>query len=213
MDDDREVIFIVSGLPRSGTSMMMQMLEAGGMPVLTDGIRRADEDNPRGYYEFERVKKIKEDKSWLKEAEGKAVKMVSVLLYELPSDQHYKIIFMQRNMKEILASQRVMLERMAQSASSEVDDGVLRQRFERHLQEVEAWLAKQKCMDVLFVAYNEVVENPETQVALVVDFLERDLSTAKMAAVFDRGLYRQRGFSSRFSLAGDGSVDNQQGIV
>ena len=192
MDDDREVIFIVSGLPRSGTSMMMQMLEAGGMPVLTDGIRPADEDNPRGYYEFERVKKIKEDRSWLEEAGGKAVKMVSMLLYELPADQHFKIIFMQRNMEEILASQRVMLERMGKRESSEFDGGVMKQKFEDHLRDAENWLSEQENMDVLFVKFNEVIENPEAQVVQIVDFLDRDLDAVKMVAVRDRNLHRQR---------------------
>ena len=105
------VITIVSGLPRSGTSMMMRMLEAGGMEVVTDNIRKANGDNPHGYFEFEKVKKIKEDSSWLDETFGKVFKMVSMLLYELPSDKNYKIIFMKRNMKEIMASQRIMLKK------------------------------------------------------------------------------------------------------
>ena len=100
------VITIVSGLPRSGTSMMMQILESGGMKVITDNIRKADEDNPHGYYEYERVKKIKDDTGWLKETRGKAFKMISLLLYDLPSNENYKVIFMKRKMSEILASQR-----------------------------------------------------------------------------------------------------------
>jgi len=108
---DRDTILIVSGLPRSGTSMMMKMLEAGGMAVLTDNIRTADQDNPRGYYEFERVKQIEHDTAWLPEAQGKAVKMIAGLLKHLPADYVYKIIFMQRDMDEVLASQRQMLVR------------------------------------------------------------------------------------------------------
>ena len=91
-------IIVVSGLPRSGTSLMMQMLDRGGIPALTDQMRTADVDNPRGYYEFERVKKIKEDRDWLPAARGKAVKMISALLYDLPATEHYRIVFMQRDL-------------------------------------------------------------------------------------------------------------------
>ena len=101
MDD---VITIVSGLPRSGTSLMMQMLEAGGMPVLTDGIRDADEDNPRGYYELEAVKRTKDDPAWLHGAPGKVVKMIYLLLYDLPTTYNYRIIFMRRPLSEVVAS-------------------------------------------------------------------------------------------------------------
>ena len=96
-----QIIKIVSGLPRSGTSLMMQMLDSGGMEVVTDNIRTADVDNPKGYYEFERVKKIKEDSSWLKDTRGKVFKMVSMLLYDLPSDEEYKIIFMNTGSRKL----------------------------------------------------------------------------------------------------------------
>src|SRR5574340_974338 len=104
-------ITIVSGPPRSGTSMMMKMLEAGGMEVIVDNVRQADDDNPHGYYELEKVKQIKEDTSWLESVQGKAVKMVSMLLYDLPADRTYNILFMKRDLAEILVSQRIMLER------------------------------------------------------------------------------------------------------
>src|SRR5438132_4951320 len=104
-------ITIVSGLPRSGTSLMMQMLDNGGIEVVTDNIRTADTDNPRGYYEYEQVKKIKEEKSWLPQTRGKAFKMVSQLLYELPANEGYRIIFMQRDLDEMLLSQEKMLKR------------------------------------------------------------------------------------------------------
>src|SRR5215211_3521881 len=106
-----EFLTIVSGLPRSGTSMMMRMLETGGLPVLTDHVRTPDDDNPNGYYEFEAVKQTKEDDSWLEGTEGKAVKMVYRLLYDLPADHSYRVLFMRRKLEEVLASQRVMLER------------------------------------------------------------------------------------------------------
>src|SRR5438067_12425110 len=108
---DSEII-IVSGLPRSGTSLMMQMLQRGGVEIVTDDVRTADVDNPRGYYELEKVKKIKQDASWLPQARGKAFKMVSQLLYDLPGGETYRIIFMQRNLDEVLLSQDKMLERL-----------------------------------------------------------------------------------------------------
>ena len=105
-------IIVVSGLPRSGTSMMMGMLEAGGLELVVDGIRAADEDNPRGYYELERVKDLAkaEDKSWLITLQGKGVKVISLLLQHLPEAYNYKIIFMRRSIAEVLDSQSKMLE-------------------------------------------------------------------------------------------------------
>src|SRR5262245_34520180 len=105
------MIVVVSGLPRSGTSLMMQMLQAGGMPLLTDDLRPADTNNPKGYWEYEPVKRLQQDNTWMHKAEGKAVKVISVLLQYLPPQHTYKIIFMQRPMQEVLASQTVMLER------------------------------------------------------------------------------------------------------
>src|SRR5215831_7771246 len=110
-------IMIVSGLPRSGTSLMMQMLDKGGLPVVTDNIRAADTDNPRGYYEYEQVKKIKEDASWLPATRGKAFKMVSQLLYDLPASETYRIIFMERDLEEVLQSQEKMLARLGRPAA------------------------------------------------------------------------------------------------
>src|SRR5271169_2606440 len=123
-------ITIVSGLPRSGTSLMMQMLDNGGVTVVTDNVRAADTDNPRGYYEFEQVKKIKEDVSWLPETRGKAFKMVSQLLYELPSSQRYRIIFMERDMDEMLLSQEKMLARLNKPAASRA---TIKRAFIKHL--------------------------------------------------------------------------------
>ncbi len=139
------MITIVTGLPRSGTSLMMKMLEVGGIPPLTDRARVADEDNPKGYYEFERVKKLPQDTSWLPEAEGKAVKMVSMLLYDLPKDRAYKIIFMRRQMEEILASQKKMLLR--RNKDMIVNDAEMRELFTGHLKNITGWHSNQifKC--------------------------------------------------------------------
>jgi len=147
----RRTIGIVSGLPRSGTSMMMRMLDVGGMEVLIDRIRKADQDNPRGYYEFERVKQIEHDKSWLPDAEGKVVKIISQLLRHLPSDYQYKVVFMRRDMEEILASQRQMLLRRGEK-TDRISDDKLAELFRQHVQRVESWLDAQPNVDVIYVS-------------------------------------------------------------
>src|SRR5436190_8775031 len=110
-------IIVVSGLPRSGTSLMMQLLDAGGVEVVTDNLRSADADNPRGYYEFEKVKQVKRDASWLPGVRGKAVKMVSQLLLDLPPTERYRVVFMERDFEEMLDSQERMLRRLGRSAA------------------------------------------------------------------------------------------------
>jgi hypothetical protein len=183
-------ITIVSGLPRSGTSMMMSMLAAGGMDIVTDHIRQADADNPQGYFELERVKKIKEDASFLDETHGKAFKMVSMLLRDLPPNKHYNIIFMRRDMAEVLASQNIMLKRRGKNPST--DDRKMAQPFARHLDETTAWLNAQPHIDVLYVHYNDVMRHPLASAEKVKRFLGNRLDPHKMAAVFDQALYRNR---------------------
>lgn len=184
-------IIIVSGLPRSGTSMMMKMLEAGGVQTLTDNIRKADEDNLKGYFEFERVKKIEHDKTWLKEAENKAVKLISALLKHLPNDYNYKIIFMKRDLGEILASQKKMLERRGEVLDI-VPDKYMENLFKKHLSEVENWLKEQSNIKTLYVSYNDTLSNPKKTVRNVINFLNRDLDFKKMTNVINPSLYRQR---------------------
>ncbi len=186
-----KTISIVSGLPRSGTSMMMRMLDAGGMDVMTDHIRKADEDNPKGYYEFEKAKKIREEASWLDSAQGKVFKMVSMLLYDLPSDRNYKIVFMKRNMDEILASQRRMLIRQGR-AVQEPDDKEMGIIFAKHLRHAEEWLGQQKHTDVLYMNYNEIIRNPGAHADILNSFFDSRLNAAAMAGVIDRNLYRNR---------------------
>ena len=186
-----EPITIVSGLPRSGTSMMMRMLGAGGISAVTDNIREADDDNPRGYYEFEKVKQIKEDSSWLEECRGKAVKMVSALLYHLPGDKNYKVIFMRREMKEVLASQRKMLQRLDREGA-DVSEEEMKEKYEKHLLKLEGRLARQANIDVVYVSYNEVINHPEENARMVNNFLEGRLNIVEMTKVVDQSLYRQR---------------------
>ncbi len=187
----KDFVAIVSGLPRSGTSMMMRMIEAGGMPLLTDNVRKADQDNPHGYYEYEPVKQTKADPSWLGEAAGKAVKMVFQLLYDLPRDRQYRVVFMRRNMDEILASQKTMLGRLGREGGKASDED-LAKIFARKLRAFEAWIKQWPCFRILYVDYQKAVRDPQTQAEMVSEFLG-GLSVEKMAAAVDPSLYRQRG--------------------
>jgi len=188
---DRESVTIVSGLPRSGTSMMMRMLEAGGIQVLADNIRAADEDNPKGYYEFERVKRIEHDQSWLEDARGKAVKMISALLKHLPQGYTYKVIFMRRKMDEILDSQRQMLIRRGGSTDAAGDEKMA-ELFRQHLKQVEAWTDGQPNIEAIYVGYNEILESPVEQAKRINQFLGNTLNVENMVGVVDQMLYRQR---------------------
>ncbi|MFO0754741.1 MAG: sulfotransferase domain-containing protein [Thermodesulfovibrionales bacterium] len=185
-----EPVGVVSGLPRSGTSLMMRLLEAGGLEAVTDMLRQADEDNPNGYYELERVKRVREDREWFSQAGGKVVKIVSLLLYELPPDLEYRIVFMKRSLDEICASQRVMLERMGEpSGSGEEEMGAL---YASHLREVEAWLAHQKNMEVLYVHYDDLVGSPDRNAEELNRFFGGRLSVDRMKGIVDASLHRQR---------------------
>jgi hypothetical protein len=186
-----ETVVVVSGLPRSGTSMMMKMLEAGGLPVLVDHVREPDEDNPKGYYEFERVKQIEHDQAWLQDAQGRAVKMVSELLKHLPDGYDYKVVFMRRKMGEILASQKRMLARQGKP-TDQVSNEKLAQLFEKHLDQIKAWVARQPNVDVLYVSYNEILSAPRQEIRRVNRFLGDALDEEEMVGVIDRSLYRQR---------------------
>jgi hypothetical protein len=188
---NQETVHIVSGLPRSGTSMMMRMLETGGLPVLIDEIREPDPDNPQGYYEFERVKQIETDQAWLPEGQGKVVKMIGALLEHLPPEYEYKVIWMQRDLHEMLASQRRMLVRRGEPTDS-VSDEQMAAFFRRHVEQVKAWLASQSNIDTLYVSYNEILDRPADHARLINEFLGGSLSEVGMVAVVDHTLYRQR---------------------
>lgn len=187
---DNEEIIIVSGLPRSGTSMMMRMLEAGGLRVLTDNVRQADEDNPKGYFELEGAKSIARDTSWLPQARGKVVKMISALLRHLPPEYRYRIIFMRREMAEILASQRQMLIRRGEPSGD--DDAKMAELFERHLKQVEAWISQQPNMRVLYISYNEILKHRVDRAKTLNQFMDNQLDVDAMVHVVDEALHRQR---------------------
>lgn len=189
-------IIIVSGLPRSGTSMMMRMLVEGGLTAATDGIRRADDDNPNGYYELEVVKQLREGNSaWLAEADGKAVKVISSLLEYLPPDYHYKIIFMERDSRETLASQKKMLDHRGQP--SRMSDEEMEQQFRQHLASIKPWLVRQPNVELYSVNYNALLAEPAVVCEQIVNFLGLPLDQSRMLAVPDRQLYRNRSASEK----------------
>ena len=191
-DPDAPVITVVSGLPRSGTSMMMRILEQAGLPILSDRQREADEDNPEGYYEYEPVKRTRQDKSWLTDAPGKAVKMVHLLLPHLPPGYRYRVIFMDRDIDEVVASQAKMLERAGQSGG-DLSADAMKRVFTAQLKRVTAMLARHPGFESMVVNYNEVLRNPVEHLAPVCEFLGVDQTPENLATVVNPALYRTRG--------------------
>jgi hypothetical protein len=185
------MITIVSGLPRSGTSLMMQMLVAGGMTGLSDGQRAPDTDNPRGYLEWERIKQLPKDPDCIAEAEGKVAKVISRLLLSLPSGHEYRVVLMQRPMPEVLASQDQMLRHRGTHNASASPDAVAA-AFEKHLREVYAWVEGKPYVRSLRVAYHEVLSRPLEVGRNVSEFLEIKLDLEAMARQVDSSLYRNR---------------------
>jgi len=188
-------LVVVTGLPRSGTSMMMRMLEAGGVPVIVDGLRKADLDNPNGYYEHESVKSLKQDSSWVRSARGKAVKMVCLLLYDLPLSLPYSVIFMRRNLEEIVSSQDEMLRHRGACVSPDESSRLI-VLFQAELRAVEQWLAARRNFRVLYVDYNQTVSKPDEACAKIKRFLNWNLDVDKMQSVVTSTLYRQRRMES-----------------
>jgi hypothetical protein len=190
--DHRAFIPLVSGLPRSGTSLMMSMLAAGGLEVLTDQLRTPDDDNPVGYFELEDVKKLmKGEHSWLARSNGKAVKVISTLLPYLPDGYHYRIIFMRRAIEEVLASQQKMLINRGENPHK-VSDDQMAEMFEKDLQQSERWINSQAHATCIDINYKQLIANPIPLVAEINRFLGGGLDEDKMLGVIDPSLYRQR---------------------
>jgi predicted AlkP superfamily phosphohydrolase/phosphomutase/tetratricopeptide (TPR) repeat protein len=189
--DINNTAVIVSGLPRSGTSMMMQMLSAGGIPPLTDSVREADEDNTKGYYEFEKAKQLDRDSAWITEAKGKAVKVVAQLLAYLPAipGVHYRVVFMERDMEEVLSSQKAMLQRQEKKGAKLSDDR-LRSIFSHQVKQIKIMLSVRK-IPTLFLDYNRTIRNPEATAARLKTFLGDNVDEKKMAKAVDPSLKRQ----------------------
>ncbi len=175
------MITVVSGLPRSGTSLMMQMLGAGGIPLLTDSLRPSDADNERGYFEFEPVKSLARDASWIAAAEGKAVKIVSLLLYHLPPEHDYRVVFMRRPLAAVLRSQAAMLQRRGEPAPNAREDEALSIHLQRHLDAVDTWMARHPRLKVYSVGYEELLRDPLETLAGLPKFLDRDFDLHSMA--------------------------------
>lgn len=191
-NDLSKKIVVVSGLPRSGTSLMMMMLDAAGIPPIQDNIREADADNPKGYYEFERVKEMPNgDIAWVKDAKGKAVKVITALLEHLPKKFKYDVIMMRRDMTEILASQTKMLERRGED-TNKISDDEMADLFSKHFDKVMIWVQKQKNIRYVEISYNNLLENPQQELSKVNTFLGGTLDVEAMQAKIDPKLYRQR---------------------
>ncbi len=187
-----EPLVVVSGLPRSGTSMMMKMLEAGGLPIMTDNVRTADVDNPKGYYEYERVKDLEKetDKSYLRDGRGKVLKVISFLLKDLPDDNAYRIIFMRRDLQEVLASQNKMLAHRGEADAS--DDRAMADAYLNHLASVRILARKRPNFEMIEVRYDTTVNQPAEAARQVNIFLGGRLDERKMTEVVDAELYRNR---------------------
>jgi hypothetical protein len=185
-------LVIVSGLPRSGTSMLMKMLEAGGLPLVTDGQRLADEDNPKGYFEVERVKDLAQesDKSYLSSARGKALKVISFLLKSLPANLNYRVIFIRRELEEVLASQAKMLARRGEQNDATPER--MRELFQDDLWRSTYLLKHRPQFEFIEVHYSTILADPLAQARRVNAFLGGGLNVEAMAAAVDPQLYRNR---------------------
>jgi hypothetical protein len=181
-------ITIVSGLPRSGTSMMMQILEAGGIQPITDQVRQSDSDNSKGYYEHEAVKQLEHgNHECLQKAEGSAVKVISALLQHLPGDKYFKVIFMSRNMEEVLASQKKMLINLGHD-SMQNNDQRLKKLYTSDLAKTRSWLMQQKHIDVLYIDYADIIDHPKGQLRIIEDFLDLKLNNKRISSIVDQSM-------------------------
>jgi predicted AlkP superfamily phosphohydrolase/phosphomutase/tetratricopeptide (TPR) repeat protein len=190
-ENTKGVITVVSGLPRSGTSMMMQMLQSGGMEVFSDGERAADQSNPKGYHEHEAVKGLMRNKEFLNQAPEKVVKVISHLLSHLPARYEYKVIFMERELSEILRSQHTMLLNEGK-AKKDAMPLKLVNAFTQNLEKVKLWMPKQENLTVLYVSHRETIENPRETAEKVKKFLGEDLNVDLMVGAVDPKLHRQK---------------------
>ena len=180
-------VIIVSGLPRSGTSMMMQILDAGGLTILTDEARKADDNNPKGYYELEKVKKLTQKNDWLPEADGKVIKVIAHLLKFLPNNIDFKIVFMQRDIYEVVASQQKMLGKK--------DDAfpvAIATAFENELKKVDVWQKKEPNVELLYMNYTDIIANPFEEIEKVNEFLNYQLDMENAIKAVDPDLYRNK---------------------
>lgn len=187
---EKEMPIIVSGLPRSGTSLMMSMLEAAGYNILIDMVRTADKNNPKGYYEYEPVKRLKYNNSWLLDAKGMVIKVVSPLLTYIPLSQPYKIIFMQRKLSEVIASQNKMMKR-SNTSDKNYDENLIKD-FELHISNVMKWLNNQTNMYVCYINFNQLLSTPQNTLIKLAEYLNISNKIDVMCSIVDTSLYRER---------------------
>ncbi len=185
------MITVVSGIPRSGTSLMMQMIAAGGMPVLTDGLRSADENNPRGYKEWEAAKSLPQTPEIIAAAEGKVVKVISSLLFSLPKEHKYRVIFMRRPIEQIVTSQNRMLERLGQKVPDTPERAVT-SAFNDHLKKIQKWLSEQPNIAVLYTEYSAVLQNPRQEASKIAEFVGYDFDLDAMIKEVEPSLHREK---------------------
>ena len=188
--DSQNVITVVTGLPRSGTSLMMQMLNAGGITPFTDGLREADEDNPLGYLENDKVKRLATDNQWVHLAQNHSLKVVVQLLQYLPADQEYRFIFMVRNLDEVLVSQEKMLARN-KAKGGDLTAASLKEIFAKQVDDAQSLIQKSG-MPGLALRYDQIIENPEAAAQMIGRLMGREMDFSKMAACVNAGLYRNR---------------------
>ncbi|MBZ5506092.1 MAG: sulfotransferase [Acidobacteriia bacterium] len=189
LPNDTEII-IVTGLPRSGTSLVMQMLVAGGVPVMADGLRKPDTDNPNGYFELQAVKEIRRSSLWLDEATGKAIKIIYRLTYYLPPRYRYRVLLVQRNLAEVVASQSAMLRRN-RAAASDIPNARLIELFQDELSRFQTWLQQQKNISTLHLWHDRLLSEPLKEAMRMREFIGRG-DVKSMASIIDGTLYRQR---------------------
>ena len=189
-----EPIVVVSGLPRSGTSMLMKMLEAGGLAIMTDSERTADIDNPKGYFEYERIKDLEKetDKSYVREGRGKALKVISFLIKDLPDDNDYRIIFMRRDLDEVLASQNKMIERL-DSTDAAASAEAMKEAYRNDIVRTRLLCKQRPNFELIEVHYKATIESSAETAKRVNSFLDGRLDEAAMQAAVDGSLYRNRG--------------------
>lgn len=181
---------MVSGLPRSGTSLMMQMLAAGGLELFYDDARKPDESNPRGYFEHRLTRGLPYDANWLSQCTGKVVKIISHLISYLPAVFHFDIIFMKRDLNEIIRSQNRMLQSLGSPVTDDEDE--LRRKYEKHLTEIIPWIQQQENMRLLTVTYQSVINDPKRESQRIANFLNTNLNISPMVQTVDTDLYRVR---------------------
>lgn len=186
---DKNDIIVVTGLPRSGTSLVMQILQSMGIDLFTDNKRSPDQSNPRGYFEHELVKTIEYDTSWIKKVEGKAIKIVSPLLVYLPNNYNYKIIFMDRVLDEIVQSQEKMLL-VNGVPNPQIEPEVIKQIFIKDLKQAWSWIRELSHSESLEISHSKLLKKPESELEKVNGFLNIKVDLENTLKVIDKKLYR-----------------------